>query len=108
MGSYIYRFTQVSIEVDKAQEGFQCWILENSLLSECPFMKNLGKMKGNSIQEMLTMDEPLMILDEKLTMHFSNPTSCEYHSASNPEKSLTDVRIILTKTCKRSMTDIPY
>lgn len=32
------------------------------------------------IHELLTMVEPYMLIDEKLTMHFDNPVSSESHS----------------------------
>lgn len=69
-----------SIEVDRAQEGLQCLTFENGLLSDHSFRSKLGKRKVKYIQEMLTMAEPFLLLEEKLTIHFNNPTSSEPHS----------------------------
>lgn len=74
------RFTQILIEVDGAQEGLQCWIFENDLLSAHSFRQNLGKRKVKYVQKILIMVEPFMIIEEKLTTRYDNPTSSEYHS----------------------------
>lgn len=61
--SYINQFTQFSIEVDMAQEGMQCWIFENDLLSDHPFRQKMGKRKVKYVHNMLAMVEPFMILE---------------------------------------------
>lgn len=56
---------------------------------------------------MLTMVEPYMILEEKLTTHFENPVSIESHSNHPTGNNLADVRMTLIEYCWESTTDIP-
>ncbi|CAI8618236.1 unnamed protein product [Vicia faba] len=68
-------------------------------------MEKTGERKVKFVHEMLTVVEPFMILEEKLTAHFDNPTSSESYSGLSSKKNITDVRMILTETCKGNMTD---
>lgn len=65
--------------MEGAQEGIQCWIFENGLLKDHPFRKKLWKRNVKFVLEMLTMVEPFMILEEKLTTRFNNPASTKSH-----------------------------
>lgn len=40
--SYIDRFMQVVVKVERVEEGLKCWILKNALLRDNPFWKKLG------------------------------------------------------------------
>lgn len=55
--------------------------IENGLLRDHPFNQKLGKRKVKFMQEMLTMVEPYVILEEKLYMRFDNPASADFHSS---------------------------
>lgn len=44
-----------------------------------PFRQKLGEKKVKYIQGMLTMVEPYMILEEKITTYFDNHASIESH-----------------------------
>lgn len=102
---YIDGFTHISIEVDGAQECLQCWIFENNLLSDHSFKKKLGMRKVKYVQEMLTMVEPFMLLEENLATCLDNPMSSESHFGCHLKKNLTRAEMTLTITCKGNMTD---
>lgn len=108
MRSYIDRFTQILIEVDGAQEGLQCWIFENDLLSAHSFRKKLGKRKVKYVQKILIMAEPFMIIEENLPHITITPHLASIIPITHLEKNLTDVEMILTEICKRNMTDTSY
>lgn len=66
---------QVVIEVDIAKEGLKCWIFENDLLKDHTFKLNIGRKKVETTQEMLNLIESYMIIEEKKSTRFDNPTS---------------------------------
>lgn len=55
-------FTQVTVEVEGAEEGLKYWIFENGLLRDCPFRLKIGMKKVKTTQETLSMAESYMIL----------------------------------------------
>lgn len=76
----------VAFEFKGPGESLQCWIFEKGLIREHPFKLNIGRKKAKTIQEMLTMLEPYMLLEEKLNMHFENPALVETHSSLSAGK----------------------
>lgn len=78
--SYINWFTQVSIEVEGVEEGLKCQIFENGLLREYPFRLKIGMKKIQTIEEMLSMAQSYLILEEKLNTEFVNPTFVDTNS----------------------------
>lgn len=53
------------MEVGVSEEGLKCWIFENGLLRD---------VKGaQTMQEMLRMDQPYIILKENMNTQFDNP-----------------------------------
>lgn len=84
--SYIVWFMQVIVEVEGVREGLQCWIFENDLLRDHSFRLKIRRKKVKTTQEMLTMDESYMLLEEKLKMHFDILTSIETQSIHRDKK----------------------
>ncbi|KAL5070505.1 hypothetical protein RYX36_021392, partial [Vicia faba] len=70
--SYIDQFTQVSIKVYGVEEGLKCWIFENYLWCDHPFRLKIGRKKVRTAQEMLTIAQSNMILEENMNTHFDN------------------------------------
>lgn len=69
---YIDNFTQASNEVERTKEGLKCWIFENGLLRDHTFWMKIGRKKVRTTQEIVSMAQSYIILEEKLNMRFDN------------------------------------
>lgn len=56
-------------------------IFENCLLRDHPFWSKIGRKKFKTIDQILTMAESYIVLEEELDTRFDNPASVETYTS---------------------------